>query len=57
MAEIHKSVKNVRKRRKKEYKSPVVLWGSRWVKENEKNKTNKSSDTPPMGKETTNNTK
>jgi len=57
MAEIHKSVKNPIKRKKKPYKSPVVCWGSRWVKENEKNKTNKSSDTPPMGKETTDNTK
>ena len=57
MAEIHKSVKNLRKRRKKEYKSPVIYWGSTWVKENEKNKTNKSHSENTMETETTNNTK
>lgn len=56
MAEIHKSVNNVRKRRKKEYKSPVVYWGSKWVKENEKNKTNKSHSESTVVQKTTDNT-
>ena len=57
MAEIHKSVKNPIKRKKKPYKSPVVYWGSKWVKENEKDKTNKSHSENTVVQKTTDNTK
>jgi hypothetical protein len=57
MVEIIKSIKNGRKRRKKKYKSPVVFWGSKWVKENDQNKQNKSNSESTMDKKTTNNTK
>ena len=57
MVEIIKSIKNGRKRRKKAYKSPVVLWGSKWVKENDQNKQNKSNSESTMDKKTTNNPK
>jgi hypothetical protein len=55
MVEIIKGIKRLRKRRKKDYKSPVVLWGSIWRKKNDQNKDNKSNSTNPMDKKTTNN--